>query len=97
MFFFIFQEVSMQLYAGISFEISGKRKTMLKDCTSTIVLGLRHSAAKWPIKYATFIKSNLEQHIKLKSLKVVSLRYRIFKTSIGRFDDITLTDDDGIA
>ena len=27
-------------------EISVKRKTMLKDCTSTIVLSLRHSAAK---------------------------------------------------
>lgn len=31
----------MQLYAGISFEISGKRKTMLKDCTSTIVCAIQ--------------------------------------------------------
>ena len=75
MFFFIFQEVSIQLYVGISFEINGKRKTMLKDCTSTIVLSLRHSAAKWRIKFASFIKSNREQHIKLKILKIVCLRY----------------------
>ena len=40
MFVLKIQEVSMQLYAGISFEISLKRKTMLKDCTSAIVCAI---------------------------------------------------------
>lgn len=41
MFVLKIQKVSMQLYAGISFEISLKRKTMLKDCTSAIVCAIQ--------------------------------------------------------
>ena len=45
---------------------------------------LRYSAAKWRIKYSAFIKSNREQHIKLKSLKIVSLRYISFVENFHR-------------